>query len=185
MTIEKGSDWGSIVEQRKGGIDAAGDIALELGVESGIDHKGAWRRLPLDVLTIVATAVDGSRYEWSTPTWLRCGGRLRGECIVLSSTSYVDGSRLFSRAHPNDGRLDWLAIDGTMRLRQRREFWRRTRTQTHLPHPLVRTGSNASFEHRFTRPVTVTSSDGRHFRRIAEIVVRVTADATHTHIPSL
>lgn len=189
MPIEKGSEWGSIVNERSGGIDAIGDVARDLGVAdpvaaaSGVS-SGRWRRLPLDRIDFVLRLSDGSSRELSGVSWLQAGRRLRGRFVVVSSTSHVDGRRLFARAHPNDGRLDWLRIDPAMRLRERTMFWRRTRTESHLPHPMVVVGAAEVFSQSFDRPVTIRSGEGVRLDNVVELTAHVIPDATHTHIPA-
>lgn len=185
MTIEKGAEWGSVVAERGDGVDARGDLARDLGVDDASNHNGPWLRLPLDAIDIRATCSDGTERSLTTTGWVRCGRRFSGDLAIVSSTAFVEGRRIFSRAHPNDGRLDWITITDAMPLRQRVNFWRRTRTESHLPHPLVRTGTGRHYEIRFPRPVTLTTSEGENLRGVVAIDVRVVPDATATHIPSL
>lgn len=187
MTIEKGSEWGSVVAEMHDGVEARGDLARDLGVDPvGISaHTGPWRRLPIDAVEITAKVATGDERVVTTCGWVRCGRRYLADLVIVSSTSFVDGRRLFSRAHPNDGRFDWLAIDASMPRRQRLTFWRRTRTETHLPHPLVRSGSGPTHTFTFNRPVTLVSSEGERIAKVSEVKARVIPDATATYIPSL
>lgn len=185
MTIEKGSEWGVVVDVHVGGVVASDDLAREIGVSTRkAEYSGPWRRLPLDTLVVLLTTKVGRVERHETAGWLVIGGRYRGEFCVVSSLSFVGGRRLFSRAHPNDGRLDWLSITPTMPLRQRIGFWRRTRTETHLPHPLVRTGTGVGFQRQFARPVRALFSDGTVIKRVVGVDVVTSPDSTHTHIPA-
>jgi len=185
VTIEKGSEWGTIVPSRENGIEPLGDLARDLGVGDVAGHVGQWRRLPIDAIEVKVRCTHGEERVVSTTGWVRCGRRLSSDLVVVSSTAFVDGRRLFSRAHPNDGRFDWIAIHASMPLRQRWTFWRRTRTETHLPHPLVRSGSDTERSFTFSRPATLVSSDGQRIRRVVGLEARIVPDATATHIPSL
>jgi len=185
VTIEKGAEWGSVVAERGDGVDARGDLARDLGVGDTSNHKGPWLRLPVDAIEVRAMRSDGTERLFTTTGWVRCGRRFRGDLAIVSSTAFVEGKRIFSRAHPNDGRLDWITITDTMPLRQRVNFWHRTRTETHLPHPLVRTGIGRHHELKFARPVRLATSEGERLRGVVAIEARVIPDATATHIPSL
>ncbi len=189
MTIEKGAEWGFVVDEWAGGIAPTGDLAREIGIAVREDadaskHAGPWRRLPLDTLVVSLTTRESGVVQHETSGWLRVGSRYRGDFCIVSSLSFVDGRRLFSRSHPNDGRFEWLCLSRKMPVRQRISFWRRTHTETHLPHPLARTGSGTTFDLMFTRPVRATFSDGVVFERVMEIRVNIQPDSTHTHIPA-
>lgn len=184
MTIEKGGNWGEMVPTREGGIAVKGDLAHELGV---VDHEtvrnGSWLRLPLDLIEVNAVDARGRCHERSITSWLAAGSRLRGDYLIVSSTSFVKGRRIFSRSHPNDGRLEWLFIQPGMTMRQRLSFHRRTRSETHLPHPFVTVGSGPRVSRSFARPVTVRFESGDSIRGVVELSAAIHADATFTHIP--
>lgn len=185
MTIGKGSDWGEVVAARDGGIPATGDLGLELGVDDReATHAGPWLRLPLDMITVEAVDTRGRRHERTIATWVIAGAPTRGDYFIASSTSFVGGRRVFSRAHPNDGRLDWLTIENGMTLRQRMAFHRRTRTETHLPHPFVRVGTGSTVSRSFARPVKIRFESGDPIGNVVELTATVRADATFTHIPT-
>lgn len=185
MTIEKGAEWGTIVATRGDGVEPSGDLGRDLGVGAMSAHVGPWRRLPIDAIEVAVRTASGQSHVVSTTGWVRCGCRFATDLVVVSSTAHVAGRRIFSRAHPNDGRLDWIVLDAAMPVRQRWTFWRRTRTETHLPHPLVRFGNGTEQVFEFARPVRLVSSDGLRIRRVVRIDARVIPDATATHIPSL
>lgn len=185
MTIEKGANWGEIVQTRVDGFVATGDLARELGLAgAATNHQGPWLRLPLDLIDVVAVDSAGRRHERTIASWLVAGSLLRGEYCIVSSTSFVDGRRLFSRAHPNDGRLDWLAVQPSMSLRQRLAFRRRTRSETHLPHPLVGVGTGPGLSRSFVRPVTVRFESSEPIKAVVELTSTIRPDATVTHIPA-
>lgn len=185
MTIEKGASWGEVVAACDGGILATGDLARELGVDDRkATHDGPWLRLPLDMITVEAVDSRGRHHERVVTTWVTAGSQIRGDFLIASSTSFVGGRRIFSRAHPNDGRLDWLTIEPGMTLRQRLAFRRRTRTETHVPHPFVRVATGSTVSRTFVRPVRVWFESGESIRNVVELNATIRADATCTHIPT-
>ena len=186
MTIEKGKDWGRIVADRSGGEPIEGDLALEVGVEPDPDtwkRTSTWLELPLDVLDVTFTFTDGTSSRHSTTGSVVCGRSAWGEFCIVASTSFVKGRRIFDRAHPNDGRLDWLRFAPTMTFRQRLAFTRRTRLGTHLPHPDVKTGTGRTYETTFGRPVNAYIGEKR-FRGVIALSVALIPDGTITHIPA-
>ena len=186
MTIERGSDWGEIVRDHVGGMAVTGDLARELGVDPSLvdAHRGTWLKLPLDVVDVVATDAGGKRHERTVTSWLIVGSHVRGEYAIVSSTSFVGGRRIFSRAHPNDGRLDWLMFHPSMTFRQRLAFRRRTRTESHLPHPQITVGTGPVFARAFTRPLNVRFESARPIRSVVELTATMRPDASVTHIPA-
>jgi hypothetical protein len=112
------------------------------------------------------------------------GRWFRGNHAIVSSTSFVAGRRIFSRAHPNDGRLDWLVIETGMTLRQRIDFRRRTRTESHVPHPFVTVGTGSQYHRAFSRPVVIRFEHGAPLPGIVEVTATVRPDAAATHIPA-
>lgn len=186
MTIEKGKEWGRLVSQPRGGEPVVGDLARELGVEPISTTQRivvAWRELPLDLLDVTCVLEGGSQSRFTTSTHVTCGRPWGGEYCIVSSTSFVAGRRIFDRAHPNDGRLDWLRFTQNMNLRQRLAFRRRTGVGTHLPHPDVHTGTGTYFEANFRRPVTVRAAHTA-VRRVVSLSVTVVPDGSLTHIPA-
>lgn len=186
MTIEKGADWGEPTEVRSGGIEASGDLAREIGLDAsplpGVVRS--WLRLPIDVLEVTLVRRDGDAATHGTPTWVVLGSRFTGPFCVVSSTSFVGGRRMFSRAHPNDGRFDWLVFEPGFGGRERFAFWRRLRTELHLPHPRVTTGSGTTFERTWTRPLTARFESGEQVRGVTGLRVVIRPDADWTHLPT-
>lgn len=184
MTIERGANWGEVVEHKVNDTPASPDLLRELGNADDNGHVGPWLRLPLDVIEVVAVDSRGRRHERSTISWMTIGRWFRGNHAIVSSTSFVAGRRIFSRAHPNDGRLDWLVIESAMTLRQRVNFRRRTRTESHVPHPFVTVGTGLQYHRAITRPAVIRFENGPPLRGIVEVTATVRPDAAVTHIPA-
>ena len=184
MTIEKGQEWGRVVAHHGGGEPLNPDLCAELGLEAttaNTSSNGRWRELSIDLLRVEMTLASGEVITFTTPTHVVAGSRLRGRYCIVSSTSFVNRRRIFARAHPNDGRLDWLELDRPMALRQRILFFRRTRTETHLPHPQVRSGSSGDYDTTFDKPVRVRSKIDR--RGVSSLRVEVIPDGSTVYVP--
>ncbi|MEY2626332.1 MAG: hypothetical protein RJB08_91 [Actinomycetota bacterium] len=188
MTIEKGQEWGRVVSERTAGVPCVGDLAAEVGIDETNDEPinppQSWRELPLDVLEVTLTTRGGAETCVDTHLGVIAGRKYLGNFLLASSLSFVSGRRIFTRAHPNDGKLDWLMIPSSMPTRQRLAFFRRTRLGDHLPHPAVSSGSAVTFSHEFARPVRVRVNE-RSISGVTKINVRVRPDGTHTYIPAL
>ena len=86
-----------------------------------------------------------------------------GEFAVAMNCAWVGDFYLGPRAHPNDGLLDYTT--GRLDLGQRVLARRRVKTGSHLPHPGLKAGRRASWEHVFDQPIQVFidgHSAGRH-----------------------
>jgi len=80
------------------------------------------------------------------------------------------------RAHPNDGRLDVVAVAATMSMRARRQARRRLRTGSHLPHPEITVTRTTTASCRPERGAVVII-DGGPARRATLVTVTVAPDA--------
>lgn len=185
MTIEKGQEWGRVVGHHGGGEALDADLRAELGLDptdSSSQLIKNWLELPVDLLRVEMTHVSGEVITFTTPTHVVAGSRFRGQYCIVSSTSFVNRRRIFSRAHPNDGRLDWLEMDRAMTLRQRLLFFRRSRTESHLPHPHVCTGSSGTYAITFDKPVRVRSKIDR--RGLVSLRIEVIPDGSAVYVPA-
>jgi len=184
MTIRPGEEWGRIVESTGLETPPTGDLAKELGLSQGDVASGVtWRELPLDVLAVLYRLGDSTTGTLREVEWIEVGRRRFGKYFVAASTSFVRGRRMFARAHPNDGRFEWLLLDSSLGTRQRANFWRRTRTETHLPHPDIRTGTAVNHTVDFGRPKTLRGASGTLVRGVVSVEVTVESDAAVAHLP--
>jgi hypothetical protein len=85
------------------------------------------------------------------------------------------------RAHPNDGRADAVEVDPAMGARARWQAWRRLRTGTHLPHPLLHNRSITAESWAFDRPLRLWV-DGVERGTVRSLGVAVEPDAAFVHI---
>lgn len=185
MVIERGKEWGSVVDHLGQGEPLHDDLAAELGLSrrrAASRWAGPWRELPVDVLRVALTKKNGNVIEFTTSTNVVAGRRLWGHFCIASSTSFVNRRRVFSRAHPNDGRLDSLELNPAMSIRQRLLFFHRLRSEMHLPHPQATTTSRLTFETKFERPVRVRSQV--NVRGVVALRITVIPDGSMVYVPA-
>lgn len=177
MTIEKGQPWGGVVERPSGirFVDGDAAVAAALTDGSGVPvavvggdlHRTVGGRnpepltevleLPLDLLEVRLDdrPVRAACAHVLIQTPRRRGGWWRGEFIMIMNAEFVGSWHVVARGHPNDGRAEVCAWDGSFRVRQRWEARRRLPTGGHVPHPQIET---RTFKHRiweFDRPMQV------------------------------
>jgi len=185
VPIERGKEWGRIVDSHGGGESLTPDLTEELGlgeIDARSGESSRWRELPVDLLRVEMTLRTGEIVDFVTPTCIVAGRRWNGRFCVVSSISFVERRRFFFRAHPNDGSLHWLEMDPKMSFRQRRLFFRRLRIDMHLPHPGIRSGSGDSFVATFDKPVRVRSSVSK--RGVIALNVSVIPDGSVVYVPA-
>lgn len=156
MTIRTGEPWGSetdrpadlriarsdaelaawVADDPDGsyGVDG-GDLHRTVGapLHTGASPAARVHRLPIDVLDVVA---DGSHHLAIAHVVVRRGW-WRGPLSFVGNVGLLGTWNVAPRAHPNDGRLDVVDVDASMRVRDRREAHRRLPTGTHVPHPAI------------------------------------------------
>lgn len=196
MTIRAGAPWGSEVP-RPPGLRVAGDDA-ELAALFAADPDGSYavdggdlhrtvgaprrsgetmHRLPIDVLDVVT---DRSEHVAVAHLLIRRSW-WRGPIVFVGNVGHLGAWNVAPRAHPDDGRLDIVAVDGAMRRRERWEARRRLPTGTHVPHPAisVRTGTEWHWSDRRGAQLWI---DGVDVGSRTRVDVTIRPDATAIHI---
>lgn len=161
MTIEKGAPWGSpgLVPADVSYADNDRELAVSHGttiVRGGNLHEalGCPRQklpgeecmlLPVDAIQVEIQRSDLRVVRLTGASEVVVGSWFsRRGFIVVTNTGHLGALHIAPRAHPNDGFLDTLEIDGAMALRERLLARFKARTGTHVPHPLLRTGRTVS-----------------------------------------
>jgi hypothetical protein len=201
VTIGKGGAWGrevdppaglvvarddadlaARVERRRTDPTAApvtvrsGDLARTLGSAS-VDGRSTLNELPIDMITVRLGDVEApacAHVVIRAPWWR--GGWLRGRTVVVMNAEFIGDCDVAPRGHPNDGRVEVFEVDARFGLRQRLAARRRSRTGTHVPHPLITTRSVRAADWSFESPMTVVA-DGVRIGAGSEIAITVVADA--------
>ena len=199
MTIRRGEQWGEVVERPTGLVEARDDaaVAARLAVRDGRpvlvtggdllrtlggrSSDGRVRRYPVDLLRVVLDGTTdvpavahvvvrrpGPWGWWRGPLWAACNVGAIGPWDVAP------------RAHPNDGRLDVVAVAASMSVRERVQARRRLPTGSHLPHPRIAVARGTTVVWR-PEPAAVVIVDGAPPRRAAEVAVTVEPDAGVVH----
>jgi len=196
VTIRKGEAWGSVGRPPEGlpvaadGPDLfrilngepcpqavgllAGDLARTLG--AGHEH-GRWVAggdlvvVPLDIgvathdagIHRFASHAVARRWWW------------RGPILGAFNAQFLGGWDVAPRAHPNDGFLDIVEVDGAMGLRQRWAARSRLPTASHLPHPHIRTRRARHVEWNFPEPLDLWL-DGVEVGRTRTLAIAVESE---------
>jgi hypothetical protein len=151
---------------------AGGDLARTMGGGSPGRFSGTVTRAAVDLLRVDA---DG-RTTWAVAHVVAARSWWRGAVCVAMNAQFIGRLDLAPRSHPNDGRLDALAVAPAMGLRARLQARRRARTGTHLPHPMITTSQVAAVSWTFAEPVTVRV-DGRRWCTARSVTITVEPDA--------
>lgn len=194
MTIEKRTEWGSLVVRANimrrshdhelldnASYPEAGDMYLTLGSPGGTtEQHDMWRELSIDHISV---RLDGAEPIIAIAN-ITAGRFWFGDFCIVANTAFVRGKHVFHASHPNDGIIEFLVIDSKMTLRQRLTALRRATHGTHLPHPHV---SGTRGKHkliRFASPKQIRV-DGRRVGRCSVLEVEVVPDAGTVFIPSV
>lgn len=198
MTIRPGDQWGEIVPApsdipRFSSTRALGEALEARGMRNdpfrcslhapqvyqllGIDSPSPTRslRVSFDVFQVNATTEDGSRMYIAVDSVVVGNSLLRGEWLMMTNTGFWRKRRIATRAHPNDGLVDVVAVDRCMSIQQRVLARHRMRWGTHLPHPQLSVKQIATAS--WSGPPQVVHIDGVRLRSITAIQVTVVPDA--------
>ena len=153
MTIERGVEWGEIIQTPRDvvsiGSDAdlgscgqavyvslvGGDLFESLGSPRSVVDQATCRLVNIDALRCVVTR-NGSASEVLASSSVVVGKwTSRKQFVCVTNGGLIQGRDVAPRAHPNDGKWDVLRIVESMSVRQRLIARQRSRTGTHIPHP--------------------------------------------------
>jgi hypothetical protein len=199
VTIRKGEPWGAAVASPDGlpvmADDAAlaahvtaarrrgrrpsavgvagGDLARTMGGGSAGRFPGTVTKAPVDVMCVQVPGTD--QVTWAVAHVVARRG-WRGEVVFAMNAEFLGRFDVAPRSHPNDGKVDVLAVAAAMPLRARWQARRRARSGTHLPHPQLTVTHTATFERQFARPLQLWI-DGQKWVRAGAVRVEVEPDA--------
>ena len=112
-----------------------GDIARSLGNPVVPVVGSACTEVAIDAMLCDITTTDSRSIHAVAASSIVVGSYWRGRHLIVSNAGWIGDSNVAPRAHPNDGKVEMLAITSHMSLRQRILARRRMQTGTHLPHP--------------------------------------------------
>jgi hypothetical protein len=112
-----------------------GDIARSLGNPVVPVVGSACTEVAIDAMLCDITTTDSRSILAVAASSIVVGSYWRGRHLIVSNAGWIGDSNVAPRAHPNDGKVEMLAITSHMSLRQRILARRRMQTGTHLPHP--------------------------------------------------
>lgn len=199
MTIRKGEEWGTRIktpfEIRRLASDAelalldplefgsllSGDICLALGSPKPVQDEEECTLLSIDAMQVSVLSQDGTHKTLLASSRIEVGtfipkrfGKWRYVCVT--NGGIVDRRNLAPRAHPNDGKLDFISINASMPLRERLRARKRAALGTHIPHPeiAVRQGSHFTLQNLSSRETLFI--EGKRFRDWEEVNVTILPD---------
>lgn len=151
-----------------------GDLFRSLGSPAARDEMV---RLPIDIMSVTLDDVE----QPGVAQLLMYRSRWRGPAIAVCNVSFYGDWNLAPKAHPNDGRVDVLEVDGRFGVRMRAQARRRLPNGTHVPHPLVSYARVREREWKFDRPMRCFL-DHREPIRASRVRVVVIPDATSVYV---
>ena len=210
MTIKRGEEWGSLVSRpvelviattdaelhrllnaamrsderlAVGLVNDGGDLARTVAASKDpaeLEAAPELQRLPMDC---ARTDFDGRSVWFCSHAIIRRPGwrAWRGPLTALMNAQFIGNWDVAPRSHPNDGRLDIIAIIGRLDVRQRQQAKRRLVTGTHLPHPALGETRSKQWHGRVERD-QVLLLDGETYTFTGELTVTVQPDALDIYI---
>jgi hypothetical protein len=199
MVVKRGGEWGTAVatpvDARVVSTDRAvadlvagaaprpplvrgGDLHRSLGSPRA---RVATRRLPIDVIRVTA---EGWTATAVAHVIVRRRGRLgwwRGRILAVLNVDHIGEWDAAPRAHPNDGWLDVVDVDGSMSVRARWQVWRRLRSGSHVPHPEITVRRIRAEAFSFDAAVGVWI-DGVERSMVRALRVEIDADAALVYV---
>ena len=167
MTIRKGDLWGEpcsapiglpefATERDLGGnirtngtipeaVLKSGTLSQALGVSTATPDRGQIKVM-IDLIKVEYTGHDGcDRNDIAVGSVLIGRRSWLGGLYIVSNCGYLGTREVLSKAHPNDGVMDVLAVRSSMPFMQRLQALRKIRTSSHLPHPDISTKQTERF----------------------------------------
>ncbi len=167
MTIRKGDLWGEpcsapiglpefATERDLGGnirtngtipeaVLKSGTLNQALGVSTATPDRGQIKVM-IDLIKVEYTGHDGcERNDIAVGSVLIGRRSWLGGLYIVSNCGYLGTREVLSKAHPNDGVMDVLAVRSSMPFMQRLQALRKIRTSSHLPHPDISTKQTERF----------------------------------------
>ena len=208
MTISKGQEWGRF-EERPTDLQVAADdfsagqlitdqilnlasppnisitksgLTRTLGIKNASHRNDQMLCTKFDVIEAVYTSAN------SDTATRRCfighaniyQKYFLGQIIAILNTSFIGNRDWAPKAHPNDGKLDVVELDGSMSSRQRLTAFRLMKSGSHLPHPKIRYTQKTEYVFIGEKSASM-SIDGIRIGSIRRCVFRVLPDAVNLY----
>jgi YegS C-terminal NAD kinase beta sandwich-like domain len=199
MPISKGEPWGTVGEAPVGVQMVRSNLELWTLVN---DHRSAGTPLPVvgllggDLMRAVGGTGDEARFTgdvamlpvdlvraesegiaaWFVAHLVARRSWWSGPLVAVMNAEHHGTWDIAPRAHPNDGRVDVVAVAATMSRRDRLRARGRLERGAHVPHPSIEIRQRAVHEFSFDRPTRVWL-DGRRWTTTRSVVVTVEPDA--------
>jgi hypothetical protein len=198
MTIRKGEQWGtriptpSLIRRVHNDAELAqclssefisvsgGDIFQTLGAPIPVRSEEECTLLSIDALQVRVVMRDGSEEIFTASSRVEIGSFLspfrQRKFVCITNGGVVKGRNLAPRAHPNDGRFDYMTVDSSMTLRHRLIARKKAETGTHVPHPMISVRQDETFAAMRSDRGEKLCIDGIGATNWAEVFVTITPD---------
>jgi hypothetical protein len=128
-----------------------GDLCRTLGGtgDEGRLRSGEATHLPVDLGSVL---LDG-RLHWFVAHLVARRGWWRGRVVAAMNAQFLGSWNVVPRGHPNDGRLD--VLDADLSLRDRLQARSRLPLGTHVPHPGIEERHRAAVQIELAAPTPI------------------------------
>jgi hypothetical protein len=162
--IVRGQPWGSPTFRTEQDLVVSNDIAIArtspqdrmIVISGDLTHSlgdppvplvgAACTEVMIDSMNITLFIDDKTQVQMRAASYVQVGNWLKGDLVLVTNAGFVKGRDIAPRSHPNDGFLDVMKLHATMSSQQRLLALRKSRTGTHIPHPLISTSRVTSLE---------------------------------------
>ena len=208
MTIRKGQEWGHFEERPSDLQLVADDVAACEVISKCVIESSSCLNLSISKSDMARTlGITGAnnldrqmlctKFDVIEATYLltnseetrrRCFiGRafvseklFFGRTIAVLNSSFVGNRDWAPKAHPNDGKLDLVELDSSMKVRQRLTALKLMKSGSHLPHPQIRYRQLSEYEYA-TEDSASLSIEGVRMGSIRHCLFRVLPDAVNLY----
>lgn len=192
--IKRGEQWGVPTTCTSGDVFVHGDQGLALSSVNDrlIVHGGDIAHclgdppqpavgdncfeVPIDALRVSIRMRNGMIHNKIAASHVMIGGWLRGRLVCVSNGGFIGPRNVSPRAHPNDGFLDLMSLDSSMRLQQRFRARHKSVLGTHTPHPLIEAGRTRSVEFSSLSRSEALRIDGSRIRGWISVQIEIVPD---------
>jgi len=157
-------------------IASGGDLAHSLGFTTLPEVGQACTEVSIDGVRIDIERKDGQKRTITAVSSVTIGSWLVGRFVCVTNSGFIDSRNIAPRAHPNDGFLDVMTLDTSMRLQQRISARQKSLSGTHIPHPLIDVRRSRLLEYTKESFFDFLSIDGQRVASWRHLHIEILSD---------